>query len=63
MNDSLNHRGNDYSKTWNNSSVGLGCQMFYTTPESFSEKLPLEDSEKNCIKLMHAQSLHSIFNM
>jgi asparagine synthase (glutamine-hydrolysing) len=41
MADRLVHRGPNGVKTWQDSSVGLGHCMLWTTPESVRERLPL----------------------
>ncbi len=40
MTDSLARRGPDAAGTWQESSVGLGHRMLWTTPESLYERLP-----------------------
>lgn len=42
MVDSLAHRGPDGRSTWHDGPVGLGHCMLHTTPESLTERLPLE---------------------
>lgn len=45
MNKALDHRGPDGSVIWTEDSLGLGHQMFYTTPESLNEKLPYVEED------------------
>lgn len=40
----LAHRGIDSHATWREGPIALGHQMFYITPESLNETLPLSDS-------------------
>ena len=42
MLDSLAHRGSDCKGMWIDKVIGLGNRMFWTTPESIHEKLPLK---------------------
>ena len=39
----LAHRGTDGTGIWNKGPVGLGHRMFWTTPESLEEHLPLKN--------------------
>jgi asparagine synthase (glutamine-hydrolysing) len=39
------HRGSDNLRQWRDGSVGLGQRMFWTTPESLGEKLPLSSAD------------------
>ena len=41
--DSMASRGPDDSGYWISGSIGLGHRMFWTTPESLGESLPLHD--------------------
>src|SRR5258708_40054768 len=43
MMDAIAPGGPDASGVWTKGYVGLGHQMLLTTPESLSERLPLED--------------------
>ncbi|NEO43460.1 MAG: lasso peptide isopeptide bond-forming cyclase [Moorea sp. SIO4A3] len=50
MVDVLAHRGPDGAEVWcDDSSVGLGHRMLWTTPESLLEQLPLKDRTGNLI--------------
>lgn len=44
MNQALAHRGQDGQGIWRQGHVGLGHRMFWITPESLQERLPLQDS-------------------
>lgn len=48
MQQTLNHWNADDKGLWQNDSVGLGQLMFWNTPESLKEKLPLHNSESSC---------------
>ena len=45
----LAHRGRDRSGSWNEGSVGFGHRMLWTTPESLTEKLPLQNETKDVV--------------
>lgn len=45
MTDALGHRGGDGTQIWFDGSVGLGHQMWHTTPESANESLPFATKE------------------
>ncbi len=41
MLNALAHRGSDRIEVWCRGNIGLGCGLFFTTPESLKERLPL----------------------
>lgn len=43
------HRGSDGSGFWMNGSVGVGCRMRFTTPESLHETLPLVSEDATLV--------------
>ena len=45
MLDAMPHQGSDNLSVWKQDSVGVGQRMFWTTPESQSETLPLISAE------------------
>ncbi len=51
----MNHWGPDFTDKWNNSVLGLGCHVLYTSPLSVSEKIPYWHEQSGCCIISDAR--------